>query len=95
MEFLEATHRDLLQQKKPAPAQVCTQTEYFCGAGDVFLGNAHSALNKAGNCVFDKGSLWRDIPTILGYALIFSSLDQLPMPVLDPILFKICRIIPH
>ncbi|KAK9917449.1 hypothetical protein WJX75_004476 [Coccomyxa subellipsoidea] len=49
----------LLQQKTPAAAQVCTQTEYFCGAGDVFLGDAHNALNQPGNCVFDKDlQLW-------------------------------------
>ena len=48
-------HRGLLQQKTPAAAQVCTQTEYFCGAGDVILGDAHNALNQPGNCVFDKG----------------------------------------
>ncbi len=52
----ELTTRLLLEQNTPPAVQVCTQTEYYCGAGDKFLGSAHDALNKPGNCVLDKGA---------------------------------------
>lgn len=51
--------RVLLQQNNQAAGQVCTQTEYYCGAGDVFLGPAHNALNTADSCIFDKGTVFR------------------------------------
>ena len=46
----EAGGRELLQE-----SAVCTQTEYFCGAGDVFEGDVHDALNSPGNCTFESG----------------------------------------
>ena len=35
----------------------CTQTEFFCAAGDVFKGDVHGALNSPGACTFDPGEL--------------------------------------
>ncbi len=52
----DRTTRLLLAQNTPLAVQICTQTEYYCGAGDVFLGSAHDALNKPGNCVLDTGA---------------------------------------
>ena len=52
----ELPTRHLLEQNAPPAVQFCTQTEYYCGAGDILLGFAHDALNKAGNCVLDKGA---------------------------------------
>lgn len=46
----------LVQQGVTVSANVCGQTEYYCGAGDVFDGNLHAALGNPGDCVLDAGT---------------------------------------
>ena len=43
-----------LQQSTPQ-ANVCPETEYYCGPGDAFEKEAHDALNQPKGCNYDNG----------------------------------------